>query len=398
MPTRSFGSSLATVAVLLIIVWPAQISALNFEITPPDPVIKIPGVSDFVAPTDLEPCAEAEAIGADGCITIPWIGQYITGLYRFAVLATTIVAVVVMMVSGYLWLTAAGNVERVSSARGYIGGALTGLMLMLGSYTILNLINPKLVTFEGLRIPVVKKISLDVFVEELYKSGDLVGDCLAHGTNDSLTTLAGTDLSPELQSAFNEAGQTYGLSPAFVASIAAWETRGCFNYQTSPCAGQAKISKKGAAGVAQILPGTAGDIWNRYSTGTVARPMECSGDDDPGRTGRYTSTCAKWMDDHPREVILMSAAYLKKYVQPQLARCGYGQNLGILAAGYNAGPGATGLCNGVPHGQENREYVTGSKGFYTKYCSQSGGQTKQLSESELKQPYIEQVFPGMFTQ
>src|SRR3989338_9126246 len=234
-------------------------------------------------PTDLEPCAEAEAIGADGCITIPWIGQYITGLYRFAVLATTIVAVVVMMVSGYLWLTAAGNVERVSSARGYIGGALTGLMLMLGSYTILNLINPKLVTFEGLRIPVVKKISLDVFVEELYKSGDLVGDCLAHGTNDSLTTLA--------------------------------------------CAGQAKISKKGAAGVAQILPGTAGDIWNRYSTGTVARPMECSGDDDPGRTGRYTSTCAKWMDDHPREVILMSAAYLKKYVQPQLARCGYGQNL-----------------------------------------------------------------------
>lgn len=131
---------------------------------PPNPVIKIPGLSDFstqdvTVSTDPNICPEiSKNIG--GCIFIPWIGQYLAGIYRFAVVASTILAVVVMMVAGFLWLTAAGNVTQISTAKTYIGGALLGLFLMLGSYTILNLINPALVEFKSLRLPVVKRIEM----------------------------------------------------------------------------------------------------------------------------------------------------------------------------------------------------------------------------------------------
>jgi hypothetical protein len=128
--------------------------------TLPNLVIKIPGLSDFTEPEETQNCPEVAAGRATNCLLLPWIGQYLAGFYRFAVLAATILAAVVIMVAGFLWLTAGGNVTQIGTARAYIGGALLGLVLMLGSYTVLNLINPKLVTFEALRIPLIKRKEL----------------------------------------------------------------------------------------------------------------------------------------------------------------------------------------------------------------------------------------------
>lgn len=86
-------------------------------------------------------------------------GNYIKAFYTFGVMAGTIVAVLVLMVAGFMWLTAAGNVTQISQAKTYIGGAMTGLVLLLLSFTILQTINPKLVEFQPLNISEITKIN-----------------------------------------------------------------------------------------------------------------------------------------------------------------------------------------------------------------------------------------------
>lgn len=152
------------VVAVYILMLPGTASALSLDIKPPNPVIKIPGMSDFTKPSiDQDPrsCPEINEIKAAGCLHIPWIGQYLANLYRFAVLASTILATVVIMIAGFMWLTAGGNVNQIGTAKSYIAGAIMGAVLMLGSYTILNLINPKLISFNALRVAVVEKKELE---------------------------------------------------------------------------------------------------------------------------------------------------------------------------------------------------------------------------------------------
>lgn len=81
-------------------------------------------------------------------------------LYRFLVGSSGIVAVIVMMAGGYYWLFAGGNTARVGQAKDYIGGAVVGLTLSLGSFMILNMINPDLINMKDFEIPAVPKVTV----------------------------------------------------------------------------------------------------------------------------------------------------------------------------------------------------------------------------------------------
>jgi len=80
------------------------------------------------------------------------IAQYITLLYDLASSAAAIIAVVVIMFGGFMWATSAGNEQRITSAKETIISAVVGLILVLGSYVILNFINPQIVSLGGLDI------------------------------------------------------------------------------------------------------------------------------------------------------------------------------------------------------------------------------------------------------
>ena len=86
------------------------------------------------------------------------IGEYINSIYKYAIGTVGILAVVVMMFGGMLWLTAGGSQEKIGSAKSWIGASLTGLVLTLASYTILNTINPDLVNFKPIQMAEVVKI------------------------------------------------------------------------------------------------------------------------------------------------------------------------------------------------------------------------------------------------
>jgi hypothetical protein len=83
------------------------------------------------------------------------IGQYIKQIYQYAIGIVAILAVVVMMIGGVLWMTAGGNTTQISSARSWISGSLLGLLLVMSSYVILKTVNPDLVNFKIHTIPAI---------------------------------------------------------------------------------------------------------------------------------------------------------------------------------------------------------------------------------------------------
>ena len=75
------------------------------------------------------------------------IAEYIKAIYKYALGIVGILATVVLMFGGVLWIIAGGNAERITNAKSWITAALTGLVLALTSYMILYIVNPGLVNF-----------------------------------------------------------------------------------------------------------------------------------------------------------------------------------------------------------------------------------------------------------
>lgn len=89
---------------------------------------------------------------SEGYKEIAWIGQYIAAIYQYGVGLAVVLAVVVIMAAGFLYLVSAGSQEKVKVAKDYILSALTGLFLALFSYLILYTVNPRLVNLSSLVI------------------------------------------------------------------------------------------------------------------------------------------------------------------------------------------------------------------------------------------------------
>lgn len=111
----------------------------------PSPIVTVPGL-DF----SKEPIAVEEDGGK--FLYIPFLGEYLAALYKYAIIFAGVLSVVIIMLSGFNWVTSAGNSEKITDARKKIGGALIGLFIAVSSYTILYFINPNLVEFRNLKV------------------------------------------------------------------------------------------------------------------------------------------------------------------------------------------------------------------------------------------------------
>lgn len=90
-------------------------------------------------------------------IDVPWISNYIAGVYRYSVSIASILAGVMFVIGGFQYLTAGGDASRVSKGRERITNAVIGLVLVLAAYVILLTINPDLVSLTSLRIRLVPR-------------------------------------------------------------------------------------------------------------------------------------------------------------------------------------------------------------------------------------------------
>lgn len=127
---------------------------------PPPPIIpqlsvKIPNLSPFTAPGGSF---------TQGYI-IPYIGQYISAVYAWALGLVSVLAVAMIAWAGIKWQTAGADASRVESAKATITNAAIGLVMALSSYLVLWTLNPKLVEFQALKIDVVPTIAFDPSIE-----------------------------------------------------------------------------------------------------------------------------------------------------------------------------------------------------------------------------------------
>lgn len=116
--------------------------------------INIPGLNFS------EPKAVEEDSGV--YLYLPFIGEYLAAFYKWAIAALGVLAVVMIMNHGFAWSISGGSPEKITTAKKRIGEALIGLLIAVGSYTLLYTINPNLVEFKSLKVLYVKKELIDV--------------------------------------------------------------------------------------------------------------------------------------------------------------------------------------------------------------------------------------------
>ncbi len=133
----------------------------------PQPRINIPGLS-FSGKDRLSVLSE----DGDIYLSLPFLGEYISAVYRYAVIVGSILAVVMIIIAGIQWTVSGGNAEMITRARKRIGTALLGLMLLVISYTILYLVNPNLVSIRNIQLLYTKGIPLSEVVSLDFMTGD----------------------------------------------------------------------------------------------------------------------------------------------------------------------------------------------------------------------------------
>lgn len=140
--------------------------------------------------------------------SVPWIGQYVTGVYTFMISIIGVVAAVMMIVGGFQYLTSAGDAGKIGKARKRITDALIGVVLALGSYALLYTINPALVEFKGLALLSVDTELVNMaddslsnaYLEHVPGEGNLVVDPVGGGDYAKVCTSAASCL-PHCKSA-----------------------------------------------------------------------------------------------------------------------------------------------------------------------------------------------------
>ncbi|MFA6534356.1 MAG: lytic transglycosylase domain-containing protein [Patescibacteria group bacterium] len=118
-------------------------------------------VLKFIKLQDRATLSQEKDASGNQYYEIPWIAEAISSLYKFGVSAAAILAVVMIIVGGFIWLTSAGNQTQITEAKGYIFGAAIGLLIALGSYVLLYTINPELVRLKPIKIPYVEHENLE---------------------------------------------------------------------------------------------------------------------------------------------------------------------------------------------------------------------------------------------
>ncbi|MFH1621131.1 MAG: pilin [Patescibacteria group bacterium] len=120
-------------------------SALSKTIATPKLEIKIPGLQ-FQETVDV----------TGGKAYQPFLAQYISAVYNYAVGISVIATTVAIVYGGFLYIVGSAATS-VSRGKEWIINALIGLFLILGMHTILSTLNPKLVEMSVLGVNIVSR-------------------------------------------------------------------------------------------------------------------------------------------------------------------------------------------------------------------------------------------------
>ena len=108
--------------------------------------VSIPGVKFTDIKTD-----------AGSKIDIPWIGQYISAVYKYATGIGVVIAALMMIIGGFQYTVAGGDSAKVSAAKERVTNGTVGLTILLGAFVLLSSVDPSLTVFKPVPIQVSKQ-------------------------------------------------------------------------------------------------------------------------------------------------------------------------------------------------------------------------------------------------
>ena len=88
------------------------------------------------------------------------LARYIQAIYNYALAIISILAAIVLMGGGLMWLTSGGDSGRVTKAKEMIIGSLSGLVIIFCAWIILNTVNPELLKLKSIDSVVINKITM----------------------------------------------------------------------------------------------------------------------------------------------------------------------------------------------------------------------------------------------
>lgn len=86
------------------------------------------------------------------------LGNYIIGIYKYSLAVAGLLAAIVLMGGGLMWLVSGGNQTKIGQAKEIIGGSIIGLGLLFSAYLLFNTINPDLLEMKVLEVEVLKPL------------------------------------------------------------------------------------------------------------------------------------------------------------------------------------------------------------------------------------------------
>lgn len=115
---------------------------------------------------------------AGDTVSIPWIMEYIKGVYKYLLGLSVFLAIIMVTIAGFRWMTSGGNASTIGEAKKQISGAIVGLILAFATNVILSTINPELIQLKG--VPIQTIATQDVIITE-----DAEGDIITEGSHPS---------------------------------------------------------------------------------------------------------------------------------------------------------------------------------------------------------------------
>ena len=228
----------------------------------------------------------SDILNENGILKINFLPEYLNGLYRYALGAAAIVAVIMIMIGGAQYILGSG-LGSIEAGKKRITNAVTGLVLVLGAYTMLVLVNPSLVTFAGVELEYIKPDPWIVAEATEAVSGSGCQSVKGLVASCTKQELASSKWSSEVTASINAIAKAKNVDPILLAThlekeggvsrINNWTTR------IGPC---------GEIGPAQFMPTTFDGIV-KPSTRCCTKIARKNGIKERDRTA-CTSTTDTW--------------------------------------------------------------------------------------------------------
>lgn len=251
-------------------------ASLNFT-----PEVGIPG-SEF---QDGKSINVGQYIATDSKMSSDLLARYIQAIYNYGLAIVAILAAIVLMGGGLLWLTSGGDNGRISKAKEMIIGSISGLVILFCAWIILNTVNPALLEL--------KSIDTIVIVKKVY-------GCCQQGNRGIMTNADKcTNGVFDKDKSLNQAGQCEGeICCVSNFSIAGADFNYCFQTFAVNCKGSkspGKCSAVTSCGQANSKPMSCAGVDNGNApTGFISQsgsPFFCYNEKVYPATGELGEPC-----------------------------------------------------------------------------------------------------------